>query len=91
MEIPPDYKANSDTKQLLVEKLTNIYEKHWISSKMIKSDGSITPYLARNGGGYTLEAELGILPNSYSEPDLLGWEIKQYGVYDFENYRPKST
>ncbi len=41
---------------------------------MIKSDGSITPYLARNGGGYTLEAELGILPNSYSEPDLLGWE-----------------
>ncbi len=45
---------------------------------------------ARNGGGYTLEAELGISPNGYAEPDFLGWEIKQYGVRDFENYRAKS-
>jgi len=27
-----------------------------------------------NRGGYTLEAELGITPNGYSEPDFMGWE-----------------
>ncbi|MDK9698469.1 MAG: MvaI/BcnI restriction endonuclease family protein, partial [Siculibacillus sp.] len=48
------------------------------------------PYAARNGGGYTLEAELGIRPNGYAEPDYLGWEIKQYGVDSFERYRPNS-
>lgn len=36
-----------------------------------------------NCGGYTLEAELGITPNGYSEPDFLGWEIKQFGVKNF--------
>ena len=29
-------------------------------------------------------------PNGYSEPDFLGWEVKQYGVSDFIKYRPKS-
>jgi hypothetical protein len=46
--------------------------------------------LARNGGGYTLEAELGISPNSRSAPDYLGWEVKQYGVADFMNLKAKS-
>jgi hypothetical protein len=31
-----------------------------------------------------LEAELGIRPNGYSEPDFLGWEIKQFGVDNLE-------
>ena len=43
----------------------------------------------RNGGGYTLEAELGISPNGSSEPDFLGWEIKQYSVGDFVRFSPK--
>ena len=30
-----------------------------------------------------MEAELGITPNGYSEPDYLGWEIKQFGVANF--------
>jgi hypothetical protein len=38
---------------------------------------------APNCGGYTLEAELGITPNGYSEPDFLGWEVKQFGVANF--------
>lgn len=38
---------------------------------------------------YTLEAELGIIPNGISEPDYLGWEIKQYGVNDFSTFRAK--
>jgi len=31
-------------------------------------------------GGYTLEAELGIIPNGKAEPDYLGYEVKQYSV-----------
>lgn len=34
--------------------------------------------------GYTFEAELGVTPNGYSEPDFMGWEIKQFGVNRFD-------
>ena len=54
------------------------------------SDGSVRPYAAQNGGGYTLEAELGIIPNGIAEPDFLGWEIKQYAVRNFVNFRATS-
>lgn len=47
-------------------------------SQKIGSDGIARPYAARNGGGYTLEALLGIPPNSKAEPDYLGWEIKSF-------------
>ncbi len=40
------------------------------------NQGVLIPYQATNGGGYTLEALLGITPNGNSEPDYLGWEIK---------------
>lgn len=40
--------------------------------------GDVMPYKARNGGGYTLEALLGITPNGHAEPDFLGWEIKAH-------------
>src|SRR3546814_14536668 len=59
------------------------------SSDVCSSDLTKAPYAARNGGGYTLEAELGITPNGYAEPDFMGWEIKQYGVRDFVSFRPK--
>lgn len=85
---PPDKKQN--TRVLLLEALKEICEKNWIASQKLGKDGVITPYSARNGGGYTLEAELGISPNGYSEPDYLGWEIKQYGVNDFRSFKPKS-
>jgi len=35
-------------------------------------------YAARNGGGYTLEALLGIRPNAVAAPDFHGWEVKGY-------------
>ncbi|MET1410736.1 MvaI/BcnI family restriction endonuclease [Roseibium sp. HPY-6] len=79
-----------DTRERLLETLTRIYRKHWIPSQKLGADGFSHPYRARNGGGYTLEAELGISPNGYAEPDFLGWEIKQYGVSDFKSFRPKS-
>lgn len=56
----------------------------WIISKRLDKDGNILPCISSNCGGYTLEAELGITPNGYSEPDFLGWEIKQFGVTNFE-------
>lgn len=85
----PSTLTSPDTKSLLLEKLTEIYRKHWIPSQKLSPRG-VQPYSARNGGGYTLEAELGILPNGYSEPDFFGWEVKQYGVRDFNRFAPRS-
>jgi MvaI/BcnI restriction endonuclease family len=66
-----------------------IDRKH-VPSRKLGAKGAKASYAARNGGGYTLEAELGIAPNSYAEPDFMGWEVKQYGVRDFVSFRPKS-
>ncbi len=87
--LPTDTHYASSKDQLLAT-LAAIYSKHWIPSQKLASDGIRHRYAARNGGGYTLEAELRITPNGYSEPDYLGWEMKQYSVTDFSKYRPKS-
>jgi hypothetical protein len=78
-----------DTRQALLDRLRTIHRDGWIASCKLGPDGP-RPYQARNGGGYTLEAALGISPNGLAEPDFLGWEIKQYGVTNFETYRAKS-
>lgn len=80
----------ADSRTRLLEVLTAIYRRHWIPSQKLSAAGVKEPYSARNGGGYTLEAELGITPNGYAEPDYLGWEIKQYAVRDFDTFRPTS-
>ena len=89
LEIPSTPEEGSTRIQLLA-KLTEIYRKYWILSQKLGRDGRPRPYKALNGGGYTLEAELGITPNGYSKPDYLGWEIKQYGVDNFYKFHPKS-
>ena len=63
--------------------LALIATKGWIDSKRLDRDGRILPCNAPNCGGLTLEAELGIRPNSVSGPDFLGWEVKQHGVTSF--------
>ncbi|MBY0426365.1 MAG: MvaI/BcnI restriction endonuclease family protein, partial [Cytophagales bacterium] len=73
----------ADTRSQLFYQLNRIYELGWIDSKRLNVLGEILPCDSSNCGGYTLEAELGITPNGYSEPDYLGWEIKQFGVTDF--------
>lgn len=73
----------SDRDKLLLE-LNRIHNKGWMESKRLDSKGNILSCTASNCGGYTLEAELGIRPNGYSEPDYLGWEVKQFGVSNFE-------
>ena len=67
-------------KDRLLNELRRIWRLNWIASQKLAADGTKQPYAARNGGGYTLEAELGITPNGYAEPDFMGWEVKQYGV-----------
>lgn len=79
-----------NSRIILLQELKRIHEMDWIPSQKLAPDGEKAPYSAMNAGGYTLEAELGITPNGYAEPDFEGWEIKQYGVDNFEKYRPKS-
>jgi hypothetical protein len=67
-----------DMRTSLLEVLREIKERDWTPSIRIYADGTTRPYRAMNGGGYTLEALLGIKPNGRSEPDYLGWEIKAY-------------
>ena len=74
--------ANNRAK--LIGELLRIHELGWIKSKRLDGHGNLLPCEAPNCGGYTLEAELGITPNGYSEPDFLGWEVKQFGVTNFD-------
>lgn len=67
-----------DTRQSLLDALSEIKRKNWVTSIRMNAAGEVIPYQARNGGGYTLEALLGIRPNSIAGPDYLGWEIKAY-------------
>lgn len=90
LEIPIDPSSILSSKESLLAELRRIYEMRWIASQKLGRDGLKYPYAAANGGGYTLEAELGISPNSDSKPDYLGWEVKQYGVNDFIRFTPKS-
>ena len=68
-----------DTRKALLAKLREIQVEGWHVSRRMNRDGRIIPYQAQNGGGFTLEALLGVRPNSKAAPDFLGWEIKAYG------------
>lgn len=76
-----DERAN---KTRLLTDLKRIHEAGWITSKRLDRTGAVLPCLSPNCGGYTLEAELGITPNGYSEPDYLGYELKQFKVARFD-------
>jgi len=75
-----EIESKVDSKNKLLSEIRRITELGWIDSKRLGGNGQILPCLAPNCGGYTLEAELGITPNGYSEPDYLGWEVKQFNV-----------
>src|SRR5690606_33980141 len=90
LELPTRPGSTKSPKDILLDELRRIYELSWIASQKLAKDGRKRPYAARNGGGYTLEAELGITPNGVSEPDFMGWEVKQYGVGNFTKFLPKS-
>ena len=75
-----------NTKDQLITELKRIHNLGWLDSKRLDTNRNILPCTSTNCGGYTLEAELGITPNGYSEPDYLGWEIKSFAVKDFSKY-----
>lgn len=73
----------ANNKADLINELLRIHQLGWIKSKRLDRLGNLMACESPNCGGYTLEAELGITPNGYSEPDFLGWEVKQFGVANF--------
>jgi hypothetical protein len=73
-----------DEHKILLAELRRIHQLGWIRSKRLGAGGVLLPCEAPNCGGYTLEAELGIIPNGVSEPDFLGFEVKQYNVTRLE-------
>jgi len=79
-----EFPQTANNRQRLIEELKRIHQLGWIISKRLDRNGIVLPCVSSNCGGYTLEAELGIRPNGFSEPDFLGWEIKQFGVDNFE-------
>ena len=70
-------------RSILLTELCRIANCGWIDSKRLTPQRRVVACAAPNCGGYTLEAELGIAPNSYAEPDFHGWEVKQHAVGDF--------
>lgn len=85
----PRIPGGEDARERLLAELKRIHDLGWIDSKQLDSSGRLKPCLAQNCGGFTLEAEFGIPKNSQSEPDFLGWEIKQHVVANFD--RPDSS
>ena len=73
-----------NNKERLIDELRRINQKGWIDSKRLDANGNVLDCNSSNCGGYTLEAELGIRPNGFSEPDYLGWEVKQFAVPAFD-------
>jgi hypothetical protein len=72
-----------DSKSVLLTELRRIHGLGWITSKRLTSNG-LLECTGTNCGGLTLEAELGVVSNSKSEPDFMGYEVKQYKVSRFE-------
>ncbi len=67
-----------NSKKEITKAMKLISLKGWIKSKKFNKEGEVVPYKARNGGGVTLETELGIRANSIAGPDYMGWEVKQH-------------
>jgi hypothetical protein len=63
---------------VLLPALRSVADKGAIPSCRLLANGERVTYSARNGGGYTLEAELGVTPNGDNAPDFAGWEVKQH-------------
>ncbi len=67
-----------NSREKLLSRLRDIHANGWHPSIKLDPNGNPMPYSARNGGGYTLEALLGVIPNGHSAPDFEGWEIKAH-------------
>lgn len=63
--------------ELLRREIQDIALGGWFSSRINKG-GKIVPFSGNQGGGYTLEALLGVAANAKKAPDKHGFEVKGY-------------
>lgn len=88
--IPLSADTPPDNLPALLTTLNDIHERGWVPGTRLNKRGELVNYKAPNGGGYTLEAMLGVRPNSEAAPDYLGWEIKSFNVTHFANTNGKA-
>ena len=70
---------DKNPRDLLINELKEIHLKGWHKSIRLSPDYTQPiPFNGGQGGGYTLEALLGIVSNSKKTPDKYGFEIKAY-------------
>jgi hypothetical protein len=77
-ELPLSESVAGNSRTELLRSLRAIRDRGWVDSIRLPPTGDAIPYRARNGGGYTLEALLGIRSNASGVPDYKGWEIKGF-------------
>lgn len=63
---------------LLQQRMASISASGWHASRILRADGAAVPFRGAQGGGYTLEALLGVRANADKAPDFLGYEIKSF-------------
>jgi hypothetical protein len=63
--------------ELLRREISAVVKGGWHPSRILKP-GGIEPFSGSQGGGYTLEALLGVAANGNKTPDKHGFEIKSY-------------
>lgn len=84
-----NFREEYNTRSILIERLADIRKDGWQPSIKLDKYGVPKPYRAKNGGGYTLEALLGIIPNARAEPDFMGWELKAYSSEKISLFTPE--
>lgn len=72
-----DGPAGASPAQLLHDQMSAVVSGGWYSSR-INRGGTVQPFAGAQGGGYTLEALLGVAANGNKAPDLHGYEIKSF-------------
>lgn len=70
-------RTGADPAILIRDEITAIVKGGWYSSR-IKRGTVIEPFNGSQGGGYTLEALLGVAANGNKAPDRHGFEIKGF-------------
>lgn len=83
--------SSATNKNIVLGALQEIHKAGAHQSMRLNKRGDRVPYKAKNGGGYTLEALLGIKPNGYAEPDFHGWEIKAHSTSRITLMTPEPT
>ncbi len=71
--------VGQNPRDLLINELKEINRNGWHKSRRLSPDHTQPiPFKGNQGGGYTLEALMGIVSNSNKTPDKYGYEIKSF-------------